>query len=309
MKTIALTLGLLFVVSVNTGFSQLLRKDVYDFSVGDIYSIRYKWHQGSNNFTGNVRYIMCRILEKEYNSDSSQVSYFAQRQTYIPPLPLGNGTGSAPEFHIDSVTFSYTQLLMDYRTDYNEFGFGSAGPLMLNNYGFTCTILDSSYTVGYCNSFNNNRFNFGIVINNPDSCSVEVPISHYYVGEKIGGPYGEWHYAGGADPTANYWGTFLDYYYKDGEACGVFPEYFLGIEEYEVKQFKVYPVPASEILHIDGDVKIERIELIDLTNKVLLKTDNLTDKRIDINSLPSGVYLLRVFKGAGKYENHRVVKL
>lgn len=308
MKTALLTFGLIFLCSVNSCFSQLLRKDVYNFSVGDVYSIRYKWHQGSNNFTGNVRYIMCRILEKEYNSDSSQVSYFAQRQTYIPSLPLGNGTGSAPEFQIDSVTFSYTQLLMDYRTDYNESGFGSAGPLMLDNYGFTCTRLDSSYTVEYCNSFTTNRFNFGIVINNPDSCSVEVPVSHYYVGEKIGGPYGEWYYAEMSDPTANYWGTFLDYYYKDGEACGDFPEYFLGIEEHEVNQFTVYPVPASEMLHIKGEAKIERIELMDLRNKLVLKATDLTGKQIDISDLPSGVYLLRVYTGAGTYENHKIMK-
>ena len=81
------------------------------------------------------------------------------------------------------------------------------------------------------------------------------------------------------------------------------------MEELEVSQFKIYPVPSSGKLHIEGEVKIERIELMDLMNKVVTESNGfLADKDIDISSLPSGIYVLRIYKEAGKYENHRIIK-
>ena len=66
----------------------------------------------------------------------------------------------------------------------------------------------------------------------------------------------------------------------------------------ELLAFNVYPNPASEYVEIDlgreyGDVEIQ---IINMTGKVQMhsKLSNIRAKKINVNNLPKGVYVLHV---------------
>jgi len=64
--------------------------------------------------------------------------------------------------------------------------------------------------------------------------------------------------------------------------------------------FNVYPNPASEHIHITGDITIERIAVYDLTGQ-LIYTDHINHKsgRINVSGLQEGLYLLRIINADG----------
>lgn len=64
---------------------------------------------------------------------------------------------------------------------------------------------------------------------------------------------------------------------------------------------EVFPVPARDYIYVNAR-KANAAEVLSLTGKVLLRSNNLTEK-INIDHLPKGVYLVRV-----KIENKEVVK-
>ncbi|ALJ06044.1 hypothetical protein APS56_13290 [Pseudalgibacter alginicilyticus] len=68
-----------------------------------------------------------------------------------------------------------------------------------------------------------------------------------------------------------------------------------------ISNFLVYPNPATDIINITSTKPITKIELFDLSGKLVLKTTNSTN--INISSLHSGFYLLSVFS-----ENTKTVK-
>ncbi|MEM1323069.1 MAG: LamG-like jellyroll fold domain-containing protein [Bacteroidota bacterium] len=64
----------------------------------------------------------------------------------------------------------------------------------------------------------------------------------------------------------------------------------------ELQSLKIFPNPASDYLIIQsGDTKAIEVELIDQTGKVLLSSNlSLGSNRIDMDSIPKGIYFLRL---------------
>jgi uncharacterized delta-60 repeat protein len=73
----------------------------------------------------------------------------------------------------------------------------------------------------------------------------------------------------------------------------------LSTPDFDREDFKLYPNPATTGIHISTAMALERIEIIDLTGKILLqKNDNLD--YINISQFSTGIYILQAFSGKQK---------
>ncbi|QGY46526.1 T9SS type A sorting domain-containing protein [Maribellus comscasis] len=79
-----------------------------------------------------------------------------------------------------------------------------------------------------------------------------------------------------------------------------------------VSELKVYPNPASEfvMIHFNSEIKDKQYSLFDMTGKMLLLNSiSETDSRIDVSSLASGTYLLRISaKKTNNIQSFKIVK-
>jgi hypothetical protein len=69
---------------------------------------------------------------------------------------------------------------------------------------------------------------------------------------------------------------------------------------------KVYPNPATDIVNVSSNKKIENITVIDMTGKKVqsFKAGN----QINVSSLAKGIYILQVYYGEGAVENTKLIK-
>ena len=72
----------------------------------------------------------------------------------------------------------------------------------------------------------------------------------------------------------------------------------IGIQEFDKFKLNIYPNPTNSIINISSSVQIKRVELFDINGKLMLIERAFFDKSIAINTLPTGIYILR-----GYYDN------
>lgn len=65
----------------------------------------------------------------------------------------------------------------------------------------------------------------------------------------------------------------------------------LNIDEVESIDVSLYPVPCIDVLNIETDKKVDGVIIYDLNGKEMIKSEKL---KIDIASLPSGIYLVEI---------------
>jgi hypothetical protein len=75
--------------------------------------------------------------------------------------------------------------------------------------------------------------------------------------------------------------------------------YAASIEETQVMQIKVYPNPATEVLHISSPIMINA-SLLDLTGRVLQMQTSATEFSFNTSELAPGMYLLSLSDKKGK---------
>ena len=76
-------------------------------------------------------------------------------------------------------------------------------------------------------------------------------------------------------------------------------------------QISIYPNPAKDILTVEsGELKIDKIEIFDLTGKTLLTTHYslLTTNSIDVSNLSNGIYLLQIYSDMGVLNKKIIIK-
>jgi beta-glucanase (GH16 family) len=76
--------------------------------------------------------------------------------------------------------------------------------------------------------------------------------------------------------------------------------------EYE-RRLRLFPNPADNEIMIDADEKFKSCCIIDFTGKVFYY-NLVTDNRIEISNLPSGIYLLRLENHRGDFIHRRIIK-
>lgn len=55
----------------------------------------------------------------------------------------------------------------------------------------------------------------------------------------------------------------------------------------------MYPNPTSDFLNIKSDQKISKIEIYDMSGK-LVQTSKMNNERVSVSKLPKGNYLLKI---------------
>ena len=101
-------------------------------------------------------------------------------------------------------------------------------------------------------------------------------------------------------------------YFSDGPSGtqGIFKfsgNLALGVSDNAVKSnLKVYPNPATDIVNISANRKIENVTVMDMTGKKVqsFKAGN----QINVSSLAKGTYILQVYYGEGAVENTKLIK-
>ncbi|WP_196890537.1 T9SS type A sorting domain-containing protein [Aureivirga marina] len=69
----------------------------------------------------------------------------------------------------------------------------------------------------------------------------------------------------------------------------------VGIEEITIDGLTIYPNPANNFVKISAKEEIQKIEIIDvLGKKVFSKKGNISEEKIDISTLKSGVYFIQI---------------
>ena len=68
----------------------------------------------------------------------------------------------------------------------------------------------------------------------------------------------------------------------------------VGIADRDQLEFSMYPNPAKETLFITSPAAIASVTVVDITGKQVLKLDQISDNRINVSSLVSGIYMVRV---------------
>jgi Secretion system C-terminal sorting domain/Right handed beta helix region len=82
----------------------------------------------------------------------------------------------------------------------------------------------------------------------------------------------------------------------------------LGISGFENdKMLKLYPNPVSDILNIQSEKAIEKIEVFDELGKQILNYDSTNT--IDLSKLNSGLYFLKIKYNSEIFTNHKIMKL
>ncbi len=81
-----------------------------------------------------------------------------------------------------------------------------------------------------------------------------------------------------------------------------------GIKQQIISNFKIYPNPATDYIDISGLLELTKVEVYNLSGK-LFKSNKLSSEsnRIDISTLPKGVYLIKGFT-EGRVKVGRFVK-
>jgi hypothetical protein len=94
--------------------------------------------------------------------------------------------------------------------------------------------------------------------------------------------------------------VYLDIENNEGSIATFFDD-VLSTDEFLAKDFNIYPNPATDFISIESEhTTIEKVVVVDLNGKVVLKDESLQLKNINISNLKQGVYILKIYTSTGK---------
>lgn len=303
MKKLLILSSSFFVLQVS--YSQLLRSEIYDFSVGDYYEIEHVSNQAgqSNDVTWKLQTF--HILGKQVSGGGDTVSYSAQRQTYFPSIQ-----GSNPLLEIDTIQFSHFNLNAVYSpTDYDLTFGNSLGMFWYDDTTSCYTQFTSLSNASFCPGVINQQLNYRMEFNDWSSCiSSQSPlfVSDYKVYSHAGGPYGGKDDVG--EPNYVKQLIHLSYVNHNGIECGTFPDYFLGLKEQNQLNISVFPNPAMDNLSVKGIDAIKSFSVTTSDGKSINNVSLDALNNLDVSKLTVGVYFLRLTDNQDKIGMVRFMK-
>ena len=78
------------------------------------------------------------------------------------------------------------------------------------------------------------------------------------------------------------------------------------VNEFNDKMVSIYPNPASEIIHIDTDIPVKKMQLFDITGCQILNLDEPATM-LNISTLKNGIYILKLYFIDGKFRSERII--
>lgn len=298
--------SLFFLVS-GFGSAQLMRSEVYDFSVGDYFGLEHKANPVGSSSMMSIRYQMFHILTKQVSATTDSVTYTAQRQTYVPALPDGSGGVTPSSYDMDTISFLHENLNMPFSPNMWDHVFGNVATQFWDSDTNECYLsLDTLIPSPLCISNSGQANHFCMQIATMDSCELEPLISDYYAYSHAGGPYGGKERPG--DPMEQSLLLQLFYVVHNNVECGQFPDFFLNVAENQLLNLTVFPNPVQDKLMIQGVNEIRTSILFGSEGKMV--SDNLirNGNELDVSRLKPGVYFLQITDQTGKFGVVRFMK-
>lgn len=82
----------------------------------------------------------------------------------------------------------------------------------------------------------------------------------------------------------------------------------LGISDVTSVDFDFYPNPVTDVLTIQSQVTIESIDVYNLLGQIVLNSSTISQGKIDLSTLNSGIYLVKATFNGGHTETLKIVK-
>lgn len=82
----------------------------------------------------------------------------------------------------------------------------------------------------------------------------------------------------------------------------------LNINDFAVSNFKYYPNPMTDILHISSNEEAKSVSAFNMLGQEVLSNKHFANGKVDATTLPTGTYLFRVTFDNGHIETFKVIK-
>lgn len=80
----------------------------------------------------------------------------------------------------------------------------------------------------------------------------------------------------------------------------------LNVESQELFNVSIHPNPSSDVVNVQTDKIISKLDVFNVRGQLLLSA--IAQKSIDISSLNSGLYLMRIWDNQGNYQLEKIIK-
>ena len=100
----------------------------------------------------------------------------------------------------------------------------------------------------------------------------------------------------------------VDQPYGETEDYTVTVDEGLSTGDYAISDFKYYPNPMTDVLHITANEDIKSVSVFNVLGQEVLSNKHFTNGEVDATSLSTGTYLFRVTFDNGHIENFKVLK-
>src|SRR5699024_3192606 len=81
----------------------------------------------------------------------------------------------------------------------------------------------------------------------------------------------------------------------------------LNINDFAVSNFKYYPNPMTDILHISSNEEAKSVSAFNMLGQEVLSNKHYANGKVDATTLPTGTYLFRVTFDNGHIETFKVI--
>lgn len=140
------------------------------------------------------------------------------------------------------------------------------------------------------------------ISNMPTSGVLEILLNSDPIAVGLGGAFDSF-YNSNIDGT-----TTQNYFSGIVSGMGSFNFATLGVQEVELSdvQLSIYPNPASEVINIQTNLELTKIELFDVLGKRVLNTG--ATNQLNIEGYKAGIYFLKVHTTSGKITKKLVIE-
>lgn len=107
--------------------------------------------------------------------------------------------------------------------------------------------------------------------------------------------------AGTIDPSFTESSMIIDY-------VKVYQNTSLSTDEVFGSKFSVYPNPSSDVINIRTTERVDKVELYNTLGQSVIRSNSFDGNQIDINSVKSGLYLLKIYSGNKTVTKKVIVK-
>ena len=82
----------------------------------------------------------------------------------------------------------------------------------------------------------------------------------------------------------------------------------LTLQDFGETSISIYPNPVSNQLSIVSDMKIESVEVLDLMGRTVLSSSQKVAPMVNVSSLQSGVYMIKLSNKQGESQTKKFIK-